>query len=104
MPKPLARSWCPFPVSDEPRGVTYWLWEEEQAIQCAIEGRTEDTERLEADIVKARAKRDELRLLIVEMRAARQLLESAGLKVERIGSDINVSIERPLVREEATSE
>lgn len=75
-------------------GVTYWLAEEERQLELSIEQHTEDIERLEARIVAARAKRDDLRLVAVEMRAARNLIEAAGLRVERRGTDVHVSVER----------
>jgi hypothetical protein len=80
--------------TEDRRGVTYWLWEQEQSIERRIAELTEDIEDFEAKIVAARTKREDLRMVAVEMRTARSLIETAGLKVERRGTDINVSVER----------
>lgn len=69
-------------MSDPTRGAAYWLWEEEQEVQRSIERLTSEIEGLEAQIVKARDRRQSLRLAAVEMRAARGIIERSGLKVE----------------------
>lgn len=79
---------------DEMRGVPYWLWEEEQETERFIDRLTTDIEDLERQIVKTRDKRDEARLRVVELRVARNLVTDAGIKVERVGTDVTVSVER----------
>ena len=83
-------------ATEPTRGVPYLLWEQEQGLERSIERLTEDIEELERRIVRARERRDEHRLLIVELRTARSLVEQAGIKVERRGSDVNLSVERLL--------
>ena len=74
-------------------GAAYWLWEQEQEISRSIDDLSGEIERLEAKIVDARGRRDKLRLVYAEMRAARQLIETSGLKVEKRGLNIHVSVD-----------
>lgn len=82
------------------RGAAYWLWEEEQEVRRGIERQTGDIEGFEAKIVAARQKRQDLTLVAIEMAAARQLIESAGLKVEMRDGMPYVEIEKVLTAPE----
>jgi phage shock protein A len=74
-------------------GAAYWLWEEEQQIERSIESFSTEIERLEEQIVRTRTRRDDLRLRALEMRTARSILEQADIKVERVGTEVHVSID-----------
>jgi hypothetical protein len=77
-------------------GVHDFLWEHGQEVGRAIERYSADIEDLERKIVEARAKRDELQLFMVELQVVRNLVEQAGITVERRGADVHVSVERTL--------
>lgn len=78
------------------RGAAYWLWEEEQSVERAIakllDEITDAERRLEAD----RTRLADLRLVGIEMRAARSLIEASGLKVEMRDGLPNVSLDKVL--------
>lgn len=74
-------------------GVVYWLWEQEQDVERSISRLSDNIADLEREITEARRKRDELRLVVVEMHAARGIIERAGLKVERVAGQVQVSVD-----------
>lgn len=78
------------------RGAAYWLWEEEQEARRRIDRLTEEVERLESEIVRARAKREDMRLVVVEMQSARSMIEASGLKVEMRDGMPHVSVDKVL--------
>lgn len=74
----------------------YLLWEQEQEIERAITAKSERIEELESQIVTAREKRADLQLTLAEVKVAREIIEASGLRVERQGTDVHVSVERTL--------
>jgi len=78
------------------RGAAYWLWEEEQQAQRAIDRLTSDIENFERQIVAARQKREDTGLIVVEMKAARSMIERSGLRVEMRDGLPHVSVDKVL--------
>ena len=75
-------------------GAAFWLGEQAEQIERSVQRLSDDIADLESKIVKAREERDRLNLIRAEMLAARNLIDVAGLKVVRRGTDVVVSVER----------
>ena len=80
-------------MSEPTRGAAYWLWEEEQAVERSIAKVLADIGDLESRLTAAQTRLADLRLVGIEMRAARSIIERSGLKVEMRDGLPHVSVD-----------